>query len=561
MCKFPFRLHGEGTSLPDPLRQRLEHTFQTDLSFVKLHLDESPRQFDSRALCFGEHIFLQPSDFHQGTAWTSFLLAHEIAHVLQQRAGWTNTGIHTPIFDDPRLELAADLCGWAAATGQRAPAQYLPNSRIAEPRPAVQCTKLSIGKAKAANLLKAIDDAVEFTKKKYAIYPASKQLKYAIALKMVHPANWLSAIGSLAVTGQNDSTHWLPCKLDIPLFDRYGYDVTIEVKHSGEVWSERAYFPGFIKGDLNYGEIANEFSGFGKSDKVITEKILRCLMGQPWSGGLNERQKGFIAGLVALIFGVEASRFKSAIASGLMILDLIFHQKTYGTTSKPFTLKGAFQGYNASGEVLEWDVPGIDNKAQWYGGKFPLAVHGTGSGNMRAYQEMMSGSRRGRFHVSNADILTQRHAVARRTVSLFIHWLESQLDDRSISNLTKGRAELMLKQRLKLAFVDRQLPTEGFTYHPRATTGIHHKELLPGNKVCWLEGGQYYHRNKYCKLIQGRYHSDFAKEAYKQEFQYVHVSKRKVADKVIAQAGDLKSGTPSAAAKAKKIRCPKCGLL
>lgn len=73
--------------LPPTLRRKLEIVLRTDLASIRLAAEPNLRDFGARACVRGEEILLSPSvgasDEPEGLA----VLAHELAHVLQQRAG------------------------------------------------------------------------------------------------------------------------------------------------------------------------------------------------------------------------------------------------------------------------------------------------------------------------------------------------------------------------------------------------------------------------------------------------------------------------------------------
>ena len=78
---------GAGRSLDDAIRRRMEHSFGTDLSDVRVH--EGPQaadaadELEARAFAYGRHVVLGRS-YAPGTDAGRRLLAHELAHVVQQ---------------------------------------------------------------------------------------------------------------------------------------------------------------------------------------------------------------------------------------------------------------------------------------------------------------------------------------------------------------------------------------------------------------------------------------------------------------------------------------------
>jgi hypothetical protein len=94
--------------------------FGHDLASVRLHVSRIPRLLGARAFAAGEHIFVD-RDYHApDTVSGRQLIAHEIAHVLQQRIGRvraTPRARRRSLVDDPALEEEADRLGWWAALG------------------------------------------------------------------------------------------------------------------------------------------------------------------------------------------------------------------------------------------------------------------------------------------------------------------------------------------------------------------------------------------------------------------------------------------------------------
>ncbi len=82
---------GEGKPLDSEARRRMEAVFGEDFSGVRLHDDATAAllasDFDARAFTVGEHVAMGSSDLKPGTAVGDAVLAHELAHVMQQREG------------------------------------------------------------------------------------------------------------------------------------------------------------------------------------------------------------------------------------------------------------------------------------------------------------------------------------------------------------------------------------------------------------------------------------------------------------------------------------------
>ena len=81
-------LASHGSALGPPIRRRMESAFGADFSNVRVHRDSAiaPR-IQASAFTLGEDIHFAPGHFQPEPASNDRLVAHELAHVLQQRAG------------------------------------------------------------------------------------------------------------------------------------------------------------------------------------------------------------------------------------------------------------------------------------------------------------------------------------------------------------------------------------------------------------------------------------------------------------------------------------------
>lgn len=83
-------LRGGGRRLPDTLRSFFGPRFGYDFSQVRIHSDahaaESARSLNARAFTMGRDIVFGAGQYEPGTAMGNRLLAHELTHVIQQRA-------------------------------------------------------------------------------------------------------------------------------------------------------------------------------------------------------------------------------------------------------------------------------------------------------------------------------------------------------------------------------------------------------------------------------------------------------------------------------------------
>jgi len=109
----PYRQNATG--MPDQVLQKMESTFKTDFSNVRIY-PNSPKAPQLGALAYtqGHHIHFAPGQYNPTSAVGKKILAHELTHVMQQRLGIvkpTNRIKGLPINEDPTLENHAETQG------------------------------------------------------------------------------------------------------------------------------------------------------------------------------------------------------------------------------------------------------------------------------------------------------------------------------------------------------------------------------------------------------------------------------------------------------------------
>jgi hypothetical protein len=81
---------GTGRPLDGSLRARMQSTFGRDLSHVQVHTDDEAtrltNEHNARAVAVGDHIAFSAGEYRPGTLIGDGLIAHELAHVMQQDA-------------------------------------------------------------------------------------------------------------------------------------------------------------------------------------------------------------------------------------------------------------------------------------------------------------------------------------------------------------------------------------------------------------------------------------------------------------------------------------------
>lgn len=83
-------LNGGGRALPEPTRSFFEHRMGHDFADIRVHTDTMADQLagsmQAKAFTYGHHIVFAKGQYAQNTAESQRLLAHELAHTIQQGA-------------------------------------------------------------------------------------------------------------------------------------------------------------------------------------------------------------------------------------------------------------------------------------------------------------------------------------------------------------------------------------------------------------------------------------------------------------------------------------------
>jgi hypothetical protein len=109
---------GGGRPLPDAVRSRMEAALGGDFSAVRVHVGPQAERIGAVAFATGSDIYFAPGRYQPDTPQGRRLLGHELAHVVQQRAGRVRhpTGAGLSVVQDRALEAEADRLGARAAS-------------------------------------------------------------------------------------------------------------------------------------------------------------------------------------------------------------------------------------------------------------------------------------------------------------------------------------------------------------------------------------------------------------------------------------------------------------
>ncbi|MEH2142054.1 eCIS core domain-containing protein [Nostoc sp.] len=111
-----------GQPMPKLVQQKMETSFGTDFSDVRIHEGSQAEKIGAQAYTHGKNIHFRPGKYQPTTQSGQELLGHELTHVVQQRAGQVTApqckGV--AINTNPQLETEADVLGAKAARGESA---------------------------------------------------------------------------------------------------------------------------------------------------------------------------------------------------------------------------------------------------------------------------------------------------------------------------------------------------------------------------------------------------------------------------------------------------------
>jgi hypothetical protein len=459
------------------LRAKLEANFARDLSSIRTRVVPQLAEHGIWAAATGGEIWL-----HDPLAEDYGTLRHEITHLFQQSGGErtpSRSGWYT-VYHDARAERLADESA-LEPLGLSSPA---PGTSLLQP------IKMSIGACEYPDLLTAMDNATTWVQG-FAAAPAWTPEPRTSAFS-----------GTLDVT---DGAHWpnlgVQIKRRLPCHVRVNGGTPINIALGQGNQGLRLDFPiTAAKKDLNYQEVQQGLTALvAGNHAVIARLILDRVQGKNVDGGLTTANLAWLDALIILMFAVEGSRFPAALVTSVLFLDLVAQGKVRAS-GKVFTFDNAFH------TNLDWE------DGSWYGGKFPYATHGTGTGNNWMRAELKADN--GLAFQNHFEQMPQRHCVPRREITLLIHWLECRQAQSARPYLNSVAIQRALQRRLKVAYLTKAAPpvlpnnslNTGVTSFGYAKFA---KIVPPTNGNAWvychnlkpgLGSGVYYHSvpNAYC---------------------------------------------------------------
>ena len=122
-------LSSGGRPLPETVRGKMEAALGADFSNVRVYVGPQAERIGAIAFTIGSDIYFAPGRYQPDTVHGQQLLGHELAHVVQQRAGRVKNplGSGIAVVQDQALEAEADRLGRDAASARK-PVQRKPDS-------------------------------------------------------------------------------------------------------------------------------------------------------------------------------------------------------------------------------------------------------------------------------------------------------------------------------------------------------------------------------------------------------------------------------------------------
>ena len=109
-----------GKPLPEATQRKMETLFKADFSTVRIHVGPQAQQIGARAFTLGSDIYFAPGQYNPNTSHGQRLIGHELAHVVQQKAGRVRHpfGNGVAVVQNPGLEAEAESMALKAPSQQ-----------------------------------------------------------------------------------------------------------------------------------------------------------------------------------------------------------------------------------------------------------------------------------------------------------------------------------------------------------------------------------------------------------------------------------------------------------
>jgi len=188
---------GAGAALPGGVQDKMEQSFGTTFDDVRVHEGSQAEAVGAQAYAEGSDLHFAPGKYDPESLGGQELLGHELAHVVQQRAGRVETpqgkdGINA----DPSLEAEADAAGACAAEGLPANVQGTAAASGIQLRPMTQ-EEIEGAADLAEHLMRDVAEGVTLTYKGKGWSPGMFPVGAGDDLMMADLLDKLSALRSV----------------------------------------------------------------------------------------------------------------------------------------------------------------------------------------------------------------------------------------------------------------------------------------------------------------------------------------------------------------------------
>jgi ribosomal protein S18 acetylase RimI-like enzyme len=136
-----------GRPLPEAVCGKMEAALDADFSGVRVHVGPQAERIGAIAFTLGSDIYFAPGRYQPDTVHGQQLLGHELAHVVQQRAGRVRNplGSGIAVVQDHALEAEADRLGRHAAAHRVAAQPKMPPGAMQASTPVRISAPISAG--------------------------------------------------------------------------------------------------------------------------------------------------------------------------------------------------------------------------------------------------------------------------------------------------------------------------------------------------------------------------------------------------------------------------------
>ncbi len=229
-----------GQKLPSAIQQKMESVFGADFSDVEVHVGPEASSIGALAFTRGADIHFAPGQYNPNSHFGQKLLAHELTHVLQQRAGRVRSPFTSgvTVIQDPVLEAEAERMGTKAAmhaqisrSGESRPATahlsslshaqvYSPWSNEMGVKAGTPVQMMNRARGRAKRIIKPQPQKLRVEMKRRKTKTRKKRIDLSKVAEAINKLHGYNDISTLAVAQREDGTY--------AVYTQRGYEATRE---------------------------------------------------------------------------------------------------------------------------------------------------------------------------------------------------------------------------------------------------------------------------------------------------------------------------------------------